>query len=86
MRMQVEDAHRGRTKVCQKHIFTFEYYDSKQSNVLLRKYIFFRGMVENLVFLLEKLGFVPNGGRVYYTRGDLHIVKAPNPLFISPTF
>ena len=43
-------------------------------------------MVENLVFLLEKLGFVPNGGRVYYTRGDLHIVKAPNPLFISPTF
>ncbi|XP_023319723.1 trehalase [Eurytemora carolleeae] len=29
-----------------------------------------RGMVENLVFLLEKLGFVPNGGRVYYTRSQ----------------
>ena len=43
-------------------------------------------MVENLVFLLEKLGFVPNGGRVYYTRGDLNIFKAPNPLSIRLKF
>ena len=27
-----------------------------------------RGMIENLLTLVERYGFVPNGGRIYYTR------------------
>jgi len=29
-----------------------------------------RGMVENLLYLVNKLGYVPNGGRIYYTRSQ----------------
>lgn len=27
-----------------------------------------RGMLENFMFIVEKYGFIPNGGRIYYTR------------------
>ena len=29
-----------------------------------------RGIIENLVHLLGELGYVPNGGRAYYTRSQ----------------
>ena len=29
-----------------------------------------RGMVENLLYLIERKGYVPNGGRIYYTRSQ----------------
>ena len=29
-----------------------------------------RGMVENLLYLVERMGYVPNGGRIYYTRSQ----------------
>ena len=35
-----------------------------------------KGMIENLLFLVNKIGFVPNGGRVYYTRSQPPLLAA----------
>ena len=32
--------------------------------------LLFRGMIENLIYLLQRFGYVPNGGRIYYTRSQ----------------
>lgn len=47
----------------------FYYWDSYwiiEGLLLSEMYDTARGMIENLLFMVEKYGFVPNGGRVYY--------------------
>ena len=83
MGTHIGDTHRGRTVRMHNATLNIMIVNNKCT---FKKIYIFRGMVENLVFLLEKLGFVPNGGRVYYTRGDLNIFKAPNPIFISSKY
>ena len=44
-----------------------------------------RGMIENLVHLIDTLGFVPNGGRVYYTRSQPPLLAAMVESYVKAT-
>lgn len=44
-----------------------------------------RGMVENLLYLIEKNGYVPNGGRIYYTRSQPPLLSAMVEAYLETT-
>lgn len=71
---------RSRTYLCYNNYLEFYYWDSFwviEGLLLSEMYETSKGMIDNFMDIVNRYGFIPNGGRIYY------LMRSQPPLLIK---